>query len=1796
MLLLRRGGIALGVMLSLGLTVGTWRLWTFIQQDLAPLAEEKLTTSLNRPVKLGKLEKFSLWGVKFASSSIPATPTDRDRVMMDGVEVGFNLWQLLFQRQLKLDVNLVHPDVYIQQDAKGLWVNTTLAIPGKGGLIKTDFDLDNLRITNGKLVLVPYQTDKSYKKSVNKTPVFFSRLNGSVQLRDNNQLVIFQVKGDIASGGNVNLWGEVRPQNLAASLQVQAQDLFIPEVSKIFPLPFELQEGRAKGKLKIKLIPEQEALMFGKLVVEGMKLKVPQVPKAFSKSRGNLIFQGMEIKLETVATNYGKIPLLANGMIHRQAGYQLVGKVKGVNLPQTLESLQVQSPVPITGRVKADLKVGGAITQPIISGKVTTIKPTRIDKVDFQNIRGKFEFFPSNGLISIRDIQGEAKLGGKITGGGILQLGESPSLNFRLVGNNLPGDSFAQAYNAQPPLQIGKVNATALLTGAPTNFQTFLQWQAPQATYPAKGETIVYPDKTLGFRNVELAVGNGKVVAAGTWDNQNWYTVAQAARVQMEPFLNPEQLQNFSLNGANVNGGFVLSGSWAPFTIEKIDAQQGEIKIGDGTVAVSKVRLSEKNFAAQLVAKGVRLGRILKDSHPALANPLSGTFQIAGNTENLSPKTLQGLGNARLSLDGGTVAIKNIQLASGLYKAQLQVNRVPLQQLAEVPEQFWGGVIGKFDVAGSVNSFELADIQASGEAKLNVAGGTAIARNIQLNNGGYQAAVTANSISAAKFNEQLRGKLGGKFQVTGTVDNFSLANVRAVGEADLSQGVAIVKQPLSAVVGWTGDKLIVERSTTPGLQANGYLTTRIEDDKIPEITGLALNVSLKNYNISQLQLNVPQALTIAGKTDFQGKITGTPTAPNIQGQLGLNNLVVNKFAFEPKLTGTLQRKPDGDLNLDVSGKRDQIALKLDEEGNPQLFTVNSNQASAIGNRKGNQLAIKVDKLPLRKLGVQLPPETPIGTGLIEGAISGDFLVNQQTWATSGELAIANPKIGRITGDRLQAKFNFANGKTTLSSSEFIKGSSKYAFTGNITQTEELPKIRGNININQGQIQDILTALQIFEIQDLQGGTAPPTYGTANDLKTQPVSTPRFNLLTQIKRFYEINALLEQQRQQRQESEFVPQLADLKGRINGEIDLDTTKNIAFDFKLNGENWVWENEKFRSLYNADSIIAEGSFQDDSLRLLPLRIKSENRLIAFSGNIGSQEQDGKLEVRNFPLDLLNQYINLPITVAGNLNATVALSGSVKDPKAIGRANITDGAINQKPLKLADTTFNYTNGRLFLGSTLQTSSPESVNITGSIPYSLPFATVVPESKKIDLDIQVKNEGIAVLNLFTDQIAFENGEGEIDIKVGGTWKAHQLNGIASLNNATFSARTLPGKLTQVTGEMNFDFDRIIVNNLQGNYSLGKVEAQGEIAITRNLPTQIKNPLTVSLEQSLLNIKGLYQGNASGNIQVTGSVLNPNLSGKVDLSNGRVILPENNIYPQSSPSQIRQIKLLKNLNQNNLESDSTSIRFQDLQLNLGKNIEITSPLLFKFFATGTLNVNGSLGNPLPNGKISLKKGNVNLFTTQLSLASGYQHQAIFTRKEGLNPYLDIRLFAKVLDVIQSTDFSRPNATGLAALETVRVEASVQGPANKLNENLVLRSTPARTETEIVTLLGGGFGQKNQNGDSTLALINIAGSAVFNNFQQSFNQIGNSLGLSELRIFPTIYRNPQPGRSNSSLELATEAGIDINSRFSASGIKILTTHDPIQWGVNYCINEEFRLRGASNFFDDNRAVMEFERRF
>ncbi|WP_071190466.1 translocation/assembly module TamB domain-containing protein [Trichormus sp. NMC-1] len=1796
LMILSRGGVALGALLLLGIIGGIWRLRDFVQTELAPLAEKNLTSTLNRPVKLGQLKEFSLMGVRFAASEIPPTPTDSDRATIEAVEASFDPWQLIVNRRLKLDVTLINPDVYIEQDQQGRWITTKIAPGGKSGIIKTD--LDKLRFRNGRLVLLPQKR----KRAKSSTSVVFSGLNGTSQLVENNRLIKFDLAGKPDNGGSIFLQGNIRAQaTLEGKLKLQTQELLAADITRLIPLPLILQAGRVNGDLQIELIPEKPTLLDGSATLQDVTLQIPKVPQLFKNTQGNISFKGLAIQLDhNVVSNYGQIPLVATGVIDREKGFQLQGRVNAVSVSKALETLKVKSPFPVSGVVKADLQIVGDISKPVLLGTVSNLKTAQIDKVDFQKVSSKFELSTFDSLITLKNIQGQSTLGGEVTGGGTIQLGKAPQLNVNFTAKNVPGDAIAKLYNITSGFPIGNVSATAALTGATSNVQTLVKWQAPQAKYTATGETIINPDRTVSFRNVTANVGGGVVRGYGNYDAQGWQAVTQASGVKLTPFIKEEQQQNISLEKAEFNGRLVLSGTSAPFKLTNIRPEGAGVDIAGGRIAISRLQLQDQNFIAELIGRGVRLGQILKQSPAILNNPIAGKFTIAGNTENFSLKTLGAVGEGSLAVGNGTVTAKNIQISNGRYQTQLEVKNVPLQSLPAVAPQLQGILGGQFNVAGSVESFQPQTIQATGQARLNLAGGTVTASNIQVADSRYQAVVTGLGVQLNRLNKQLQGQFAGQLQVAGILGSAKLADVRAAGQVQFSQGIGAINSPLNAAIGWNGQQLTIPQARTPNLNASGYILANAQQPGIPEITQLNLNVQAQNFDLQQLPLKLPNSINVAGKVDFRGQVTGKLTAPNVVGVLGLRNLAVEKFAFEPLLTGKVNLFSGQGLNLDVAGTRDRLAFNLNSNNSPNNFAIKWREALATGQATGDNWAVKVGNFPLQALNVRLPGTTTLGNAALAGLLTGDLEVNQKTLAARGNIAIAQPQIGRIKGDRFTTQFSYNQGTANLRNSEFIKAQSRYTFDASVKQTNNVPQLQAKININQGNIQDVLTVAQIFEIQDLQRGLAAPTYGTSADLTTNPQGLSNQSLLNQIHRLSEIDALLAAQEQTRLDAKPIPDLTDLKGTFNGDIALNTAtaNGLAVEFNIQGQNFVWGRETEPSrFYRAETVIAQGGFEKGVLRLQPLRIQSEQRLIAFTGNIGGEEQSGQLRVNNFPIQILNNFVKLPVGITGNLNGTAALAGSIANPQARGELEITEGTLNQKKVESATASFSYANGRLNFGSKVLAASPEPVNITGNIPYKLPFASVEPDGNQISLDVKVKNEGLALLNLLNNQIVFENGEGEVDLAVRGTRQQPLVKGIASLNNATFTAQALPGKLTNVYGKAEFDFDKVLVENLQGQFSNGKVEAAGEIPIFNSRDIQINNPLTVNLEQLTLNLKGLYQGGASGNLQITGSVLEPGIGGNIQLSNGQVLLTE---FSSSDTSKTSSNASNSTVNQQNITSAGSGItKLNDLAIKLGKNIQIARPPVFNFLASGDLIVNGSLSDPIPEGTIKLTKGGVNLFTTQFNLARNYQHTATFrsSSTKPRDPDLDIQLFAKILDVIQSSDINRQSSTGLAALETVRVEATVKGPASQLNDNLELKSSPTRSETEIVTLLGGGFVDTQGRGDSTLGLINIAGSAVFNNFQSTFNQIGDAFGLSELRLFPTIISDkPEAGKSSSSLELALEAGVDISSKFSFSSIKILTASDPFQWGVNYRINDEIRLRASTNLTDDSRAVIEFERRF
>lgn len=1659
LLLLGRVGVPLLIVGGAAIAGGIWYGWRFVNQDLAPLVQRNLSQLLNRPVELGQVEQVSFNRLRFGKSAIPPTAIDRDRANVDGVEVGFNPWQLLFTRTLQLDVTLVNPDVYLDQNQDGVWVQTELQPQDETGLIKTE--LDKIRFRDGNLEL-----DAFPKPGQQRIPVNFEQVTGIANFTNNARQIGYELDARSTKGGTFDIKGETIVNNgLNSNLDIQAQDSLAAEIDRLVKLPINLKQGTANGNFNVQLRPNQRTIAKGTAEFKDVTLQVPQLQQQFTRGTGNLQVDDTIITLDQTSALFGKIPLTTQGKIDTEKGYDLTAQVKSVTVATFFNTFNVTLPFAASGEVTSDFKLTGAIQRPILTGRARNTKVARVDRLDISKASTDFRLDASTARLALSNIQATPVVGGQITGQGQLNLDDPRSIVVDFRAQNVPGDAVAKVYNTGTlPITIGRVNAQGQIVGRLDNVQTIAQWQAPEASYPATGEVVVVGGNTI-FRNTVAQVAGGTVTAEGRTLNGRWQATAQVANVRANNF----------------------------------------------------------------------------------------------------------------------------------------VSGVP------------GLVSGNFQLGGSLTSPGLANVQGTGQARL-VDRTEIINATITANEGRWQAVTQIASLPLTQFSSQLRGNLSGNLNVTGSLTELSAQNIRANGRVRLSQGISLIEEPIVAQVNWDGRRLNIPQATAPGFTASGAILANLTGT--PQVTGLDLNVRASNYALAKLPIPRPPVTSLTGNVDLVGRITGTPDNPTVVADIGVRGLSLNGVTFEPVLNGGLRLTPRQGFSVQVAGATDRIALALDPNYRPRSLDVQRGQATLIGRARGNIFQVALQQFDIE--GFVLPGVNLARFGGISGILSGNLNIDlDRLRVVDGNAAIANLRVGAFQADQANTRFVNNNNVFRFEETAIRRGDGLYTLSGSL-DLRSSPRFNGEIRVARGRIEDVLGGLQFFELADFSRGFQSARDGRAADLQTTPVGDPNAPLIDQIRRFSEINALVEQVAQARRNAQ-IPQSADVRGVFNGRVAINASlQDVQADFDLRAQNVEWRPfPEFTQVVNgqiqrtndrvvrADQIIALGRLENGVVTLEPLRVQSGEAQINLIGQFGGETQTGQLQAVNLPIEQINQLYPLPLGISGKLNANVTVSGTRTNPSAVGQLQVADGVLNGTKIESAVGNFTYFNSRLSFGSTIAIAGPEPITIEGNIPYQLLPDSVRPDNNEISLNLNVRNEGLAVLNLLTPQVAWQGGQGEVRLNVEGTLLRPVVTGSATLSNATIAATALQEPLTGVNGKILFDRDRIRVESLQGQFSQGQVSAKGVLPILAGLSetdADAANPLSLSLVQLALN-QGIYRGAVNGNIIVRGSAFSPQIGGQVELTNGQIALTDEATAGSTSGGRQAQGQAQEQAQgqpQRQPQVGQSAFTFDNLQLVLGRNVQIVRAPILNFVASGALTVNGELNNLQPEGTIRLQSGQVNLFTTQFVLERGYPQTAIFERGRGLDPILNVRLIASVPEVTRTrtptagtAEFTDDSlfATSLGALQTVRVQARVTGPASQLLSNLELTSSPSRTRNEIVALIGGGFVNTLGRGDVTLGLANIASSALLTNVQ---GFIGNALGLSEFRLFPTLLRNEE--RRTASLGLAAELGVDITRNLSASVLRVLTADQPTQFGIRYRINESLLFRGSSDFSGDNRAVLEFETRF
>ena len=1842
----RKIAIAITVLLLGGTGSGLIYGWYFARHKLVPLIETEAGKFLQRPLELGELQGISFTGASFSESALPATEDNPDFVKVNRVKVNLAPLYFLRTRKLKLDIILQQPDVYIEQDASKMWTPTDFASGdnSEGGI---QVEVASIQLKGGQLSLVAYNAEK---QALN--PAVMAEI-GRVIIRPLNEVIEFNADAELIRGGKFTLDGEGNSSTGVIDIELVGQQLKAREISNLLALPIEFKQGDIDGKLDITLADSPIPLLNGTLDLDNVSLQIPNLVKPFSGSDGKVHFRGNEIKLDDITSNFGSVAGIASGRLDLagEGDYQLDTKVKPVAAKKVVDALELESPVPIEGKIKGDIAVRGSLEKPVIGLDVTTTTPSKIDKINFKKIDADLELVDST--LSVQQFTGLAQSGGTVEGNGKVQLDGLQNIAFNIQAKDLSAKAIASSYDSELPVEIGKISGNTNISAQAGDLDT-LRFANGEANF-ALGNGIVEVDNL----NYDRGVWTSDVTTSGVEFGSLPFGKGSAEAIAK----------------GTIDGEFEVSGSDVG-NLDLVDAAgKADLNTVGGKIAIPQISLADGSWSADLDTRNLRLQRLFPDLPDEFSDRLSGNFSLTGNIpdDDLSQTLINGFGD--LDLAEGEVKVEDLQIVDRRWTATAQGSNLKLKQLSSTtPDQFAGLVNGTLDLSGTTDNITPQGIRASGNGSLTLPEGTFNAEQLAIANGRFDAQVIPQvdlSLFADPNSDdlELNGQLGGKLKVTGQVDNLSPTAVSATGDLTFSEGIDLLEQGFKAAVAWDGKRLDVLQATGDNLDARGYIQidpTFFSDipDKLAAIDYFEFDVDRANeLDITKLRLTLPSWATnldYSGRSNFTGQIGGVPSAMKIGGNLTLNNFQLEDIAFDPLLAGSVQISPEtgvslqleeilteplfppaADLDSDVRPP-DKIELVLDKNFSPLAFAFAHDYLSVEGTGEREIIEIVTQNIPVKLLktialksdDLELPEN--IALQPIDGDLSGDFIFNLNTLATSGKnVTIESPALGSIRGDLLKGDFQYIDGYFAVQNAKFRQRNSTYQLEGAVKQQPDDLEIDGRVAIEGGQIQDILVALQIFEIRDFSRIFSDRGYGEAEDLYEPPIPSTRqpiFDIglkdapvIEQLQLLSAIQAWLAELQQQRQTA-VVPPLKKLKGTFDGEVKVSGSVDEGLDseFKFLGEQWRWGN------LTSKKIVAQGNLEGGILTLVPVSIqlqeatadKSKSSQIGtsptlvFTGTYGGETQSGQFRLVDIPVELIEQLFSLPseLALGGLINANASIAGTPDNPQARGEIRVDNASLNKTSIESTKGSFNYKNSRLdFSASSLIAKDADPLVLRGSVPYQLPFAKVGSDNDLLELQLNVKDRGLALLDIFSQgELKWIDGTGEIFLDISGVLDPKQniprklvAQGTATIDNATIAAKSLPNNpITNIDSQVFFDLNNISINSFQGDIGGGQILAAGVVPLNT---VGSNDPLTIDFDDIFVELPKLYDGGVRGRVQILGKATEPAIAGNVTLFDGTILLAneEDGEVEQTNISTSAQIDAIKRGNTE--EGIAATTQYRNLKLELGEDIKISQPPIFTFVATGDLKIDGTFLQPSPDGTITLERGQVNLFTTQLNLSRDYNNTARFSSDNVLDPFLDIALDGSAIETrgrrsvpSEVLPTERPDTDNLGTLETVRVTAKVKGLASQITNRIELTSSPPRSQAEIIALLGGSFVETLGNNTSTLGLATLAGSALFGSLNSEFN---NAFPIGELRLFPTQILGDEDNTDDSTSDgIAGELAFDLFDNFSFSVLKILNLNDiPIQYGFRYRLNENFVLRGSSNFRDgeddgNSRLSIEFESRF
>ncbi|WP_255001335.1 translocation/assembly module TamB domain-containing protein [Cyanobium sp. Alchichica 3B3-8F6] len=986
---------------------------------------------------------------------------------------------------------------------------------------------------------------------------------------------------------------------------------------------------------------------------------------------------------------------------------------------------------------------------------------------------------------------------------------------------------------------------------------------------------------------------------------------------------------------------------------------------------------------------------------------------------------------------------------------------------------------------------------------------------------------------------------------------------------------------------WRDQQLELDYLRSPHLSARGVLplAVRVGQGLVPG--PLDLRLELDRYPLSRLDLLVGAPLQ--GVLQASGRVRGPLSAltPDLDlridqpgaGPISLRESWQGQWFGDSAGGGRLRMEalapaPVGllEARFDPSWVPDQVRLERD-----------SGALALTGRPRGYRW--QATRLPLDGLQLALGPQARRQP--LQGRLSGQGLLELQPLAFSGTAELDRPVFLGIWGQSAQADFRYADRRYQAKGSLSPLGGGALAVDWS--------------GVWNGAFRSRLEARQlpVRFLQQLMGawpqwrGAAEPIVGRASDIGTLLIDTFGGSVQDQLMALDAARArLLADRTEQTSRLSLRERLAQLGGSVNADLRLagPTLLQANADLEARAQLWLPEQD-----------------QDRALTQVPV-------LLRFQGPL--RNGSGDFNLADLPLELLALLTPVPAGLRGTLSARGRYRLGAGEPELTLNLALNEAKLQQTSLALERGLIQLQGGNLLLDLSLRADgASSSVDLAGVVPLD-------SQQEGLELRLASRDDGLRFLsNLAQPALEWNKGSGDLQLLVRGSIANPIANGFLRFRGGELEF--IGQRVRDVEATVLFDFEQLLLQEFNAKVGeKGSVTGKGSLGLlqpARSADGQVAQ-LAVEIKAvpfALPRIKAV----ADGQLLIGGSIPALNIGGAlaiargtVNVQPGRLASEEGPVVTAATPSEMldarwdyqQSLVLLGPEVESNaseaLRAAVPNIRavgFDDLRLSLGPDLNLGVPNLASFGTSGLLRLNGRLDPSLQlQGVVRLLRGRLNLFTTTFSLDSDSPNVAVFTPSMGLIPYLDISLRTRVSDSLPITsglgpagsqspqDLQASGATNsLDQLNLVRVFLSVSGPADRLADDLVLRSSPPLSQDRLLALIGGNTlaGLAGAGGASVLAtaLGQTLLSPLLGTLSDAFGQ------RLSFALYPTYVNQVvnsstelRSGRVPPQLVLGAEIGLDISERFNASVLAAPNRSDvPPQLNLNLKASELLNLQGS-----------------